>query len=59
MLKGRKMSQNSGVRMSFRGDSVRGMRSIVAEAVGGVGGAEGIKKEGTQAMVDCFNFKIC
>lgn len=28
------------------------MRSIVAAAVGGVGGADGMKKEGTQATVD-------
>lgn len=52
MLKGMKMSQNSRVRTSFRGDSRRGMRSIVAAAVGGVGGADGMKKEGTQATVD-------
>ena len=53
MLKGRKMSQNSRVRKRIRGLRMKGVRSVLEEGLGGVGGCEGMKKEGMLATVDC------
>lgn len=50
------MSQNSGVlRRSWRRAGRRGVLGVAEDALGGVGGCEGRKKEGIEMTVDCFS----
>lgn len=49
------MNQNSSVLRSCRTAGINGVRGIADEALGGVGGAEGRKKDGIDATLDCHD----
>jgi hypothetical protein len=50
--KGIRISQNSSVLRSWRRAGISGVRGMADEALGGVGGAAGRKKDGMDAMLD-------
>lgn len=47
------MSQNSRVRSNFFVAGINGVRGVSKDALGGLGGAAGRKKEGIDATVAC------
>lgn len=49
---GIRISQNSSVPINCRVAAISGVRGMAEEALGGVGGAAGMKKDGIEATLD-------